>query len=179
MKVPQFNQGWVEIPLVGMVGKPYFRYFLEFSNPQLYLLTGEYLTENFLVIDNFEYYLGSIPQFTSKYTTYNYKTKKLRICNLESSEKNKIKELKFKDNIVMEVFIGDSDGFAANYTGHGVSINADELYEGGFNKGAKHGFGKLVTPTYTYIGTFNEGLYHGDGHLVLTQSNTIYVGMFK
>ncbi len=118
------------------------------------------------MIDNYEYYLGDMPKSKSRYVTYNWKSKKLRICNLQSNERIKVKEIKFNQNgEVCELFMGDFDGDI--YNGHGISLTLNDTYEGGFRKGVKDGFGKLVSPHQTYIGTFSEGLFHGEGHLIL------------
>jgi hypothetical protein len=94
------------MPLVNLLGQPHFMYFLQFHNPNLYLLTDRYPTEQIIIIDNQEYYLGSLPRRNSgEHIVYNIKTKKLRYSNTLKS--NKTKELKFDDNDeICEVFVG-------------------------------------------------------------------------
>jgi aminopeptidase-like protein len=81
-------------------------YFLQFHNPNLYLLTDRYPIDQIIIIDNQEYYLGSLPRrISGEYIVYNIKTKRLRFGNPLKS--NKIKELKFDDDDeICEVFVG-------------------------------------------------------------------------
>lgn len=116
----------LRMPLVGLLGKPHFMYFLQFHNPNLYLLTERYPVDEILAIDNFEYYLGSLPKRGAKeFIAYNVKTKKLRFGSSQKS--NKTKELKFDDNDeISEVYIGGCE--EGKYHGPGFVLTENDSY---------------------------------------------------
>lgn len=51
--MPIVDQSILQIPLVGLLGKAHFMYFLQFHNPNLYLLTEQYPVGSIITIDNF------------------------------------------------------------------------------------------------------------------------------
>jgi hypothetical protein len=100
------DEGILKMPLINLLDRPHFMYFLQFHNPNLYLVTDRYPTDQIIIIDNQEYYLGNLPRRNrGEYIVYNIKTKKLRYGN--SLKSNIIKEVKFDDNDeICEVFVG-------------------------------------------------------------------------
>lgn len=84
-----------------------------------------------------------MPKANSNYVSYNIKSKRLKISNVESNNRVRVKELKFNnDNQVCEVFVGEFDNNV--YNGHGTMLTMHDQYEGGFRDGLRDGFGKLV-----------------------------------
>jgi hypothetical protein len=64
-KVPEVDPAILQIPFAQLLGQSHFMYFLQFHNPNLYLLTERYPSSELIIIDNYEYYLGSLPKYSS------------------------------------------------------------------------------------------------------------------
>lgn len=80
-----------------------------------------------------------------------------------------------KKDVTRSIYIGMIQG--TRYTKNGFYVDNFEYYEGQFEDGFKHGYGKFSNNFEKYIGNFAHNLYDGEGQLV--KDGSVYVGTFR
>ena len=151
LQIPYVDPRILKIPLSPMLRHQSFAYFLQFHNPNIYLLNDRYPVEEFLLLGVSEYYLGQLPRRDCIGITYNPNTRKLRYQSPDDS--HDAKELRFNDkDTIVAVEVGK---YLKNQLVNGLRLAEGELYTGDLLNGFYHGYGKLETSTETYIGHFS------------------------
>lgn len=87
LNVPYINPKILEIPFCYLLSKSSFSHFLQFHNPNIYLLDDSETAEEILLIGHNDYYLGKVPKSEKSSIKYYEKSKKLRYSNKSGDTK--------------------------------------------------------------------------------------------